>query len=318
MSSLPLPIRVRRRLAKGVFDAAGRALPLVRQFDPLENLILCSDPRGGSTWLGEVIGCVPGTATLWEPLDIAAVPRAAALGFGWRQHVDEADDWPSAEQFFGDVFAGRVLNGWTLRATTPVEWLRAERMVVKFCRATALLPWLTRRFAFRYRPVHLVRHPFAVVASQLAYGAWDAPFTGFEQPVGPHTALWDAHADYLATLTTQAEALTATWALTNGVALGHPRAGTDWTTVHYERLVMDPEPEIARVFDAWDLPVPAAAAEQVHRASATTKTATFQQGPQAQLAKWQRHLDPADQDRMMAVLDHFGVTIYGRDVLPTL
>lgn len=305
--------RARDRIVSGMRGATGRAISRVRDFDPRENFIISSDPRGGSTWLSEIVSLVPGTAILWEPLNIGAVRQFRELGFGWRQHIPEGEDWPEAETRFRAVFSGRVLTGWTMTAASPRQMLAADRLAVKFCRANALLPWLTRRFDFRYRPVHLVRHPFAVVASQLAHGGWDQVFEGFRVPEGRFCGIWSEHRAFLESLETKAESLTAVWAITNDVPLSDERAGTDWITVHYEDLVLNPEQELGRIFRAWGLSMPEGARARARRASATTRTATFERGAEAQLSKWQRELSADQIDRMARVLEHFGVTRYGPD-----
>ncbi|HIF23759.1 MAG TPA: hypothetical protein EYQ27_18060 [Gemmatimonadetes bacterium] len=304
------------RLAYTARGAAARVVVAARAFEPLESFVICSDPRGGSTWLSEIVAQIPRTARIWEPLNIQAVRRFQDLGFAWRQHIHENADWPEAERALSDALRGRILNGWTVRPGSLTDLATADRLTVKFCRANALLPWLTRRFKFRHKPIHLVRHPLAVVASQLSYGAWDAPYEGFVIPSGPHSELWQEHAEYLSSLSTKAEALTAVWALTNRISLDHPRANADWLTVYYEDLLAEPEREIERIFDVWDEPVPKSAATQARVASATTKTATFEQGVEYQLAKWQRALSDRQIDSMLSVLQYFGIRQYGIELRP--
>ncbi|MGZ8223842.1 MAG: hypothetical protein ACXW0H_01895, partial [Methylobacter sp.] len=154
--------------------------------DPSGQFVIFSDPRGGSTWLTEIIATIPGTEILWEPLHLARVPEFAKLSFAWRQHIPEDQEWEDAYVLFNKLFSGRLLNHWICSQTTPLRLQKAESLIVKFCRANALIPWLTKQFSFHHAPVYMIRHPFSVVASQLEWGAWDDAFTGFHIPDSPH------------------------------------------------------------------------------------------------------------------------------------
>lgn len=300
---------VRTWLLKGICGGVGRTA----SFNPLENFIVFSDPRGGSTWLAEILLQVPRTALLWEPLNVALVPHFVDLGFSLRQHIPRSADWAEARDRFDALFRGEAIDHTTCRQ--PLRYLTAERMVVKICRGNALLPWLTRSFDFTYEPVYLVRHPFAVVSSQLNFGAWD-DYGGFEAPSGPFDAYYRRHEDYLRSLSTDYEGLVAQWCLTNLVPLRSERNDVDWVTVFYEDMLQDPDREIERIFDRWEIPVPSGASAAARQASRTTKSATFRAGVDRQLSKWTSYFDDEQIERMQAVLDHFEVDLYGRSVYP--
>lgn len=296
-----------RRAASGFY----RAISAVRDFDPRKNLLIFSDPRGGSTWLTEMISQVPGTAVLWEPLHLRKVGLFNDVGFCWRQHIPEDEEWKEAEKAFRRVFRGKVLNRWI--CPSPGRFLKADRLVVKLCRANAMIPWLTKTFKFEYDPVYLVRHPFSVAASQLKHGAWDGTSRNFEIPEGRFCELYHQHADYLSTLGTDYEVRVATWCLTNLIPLRSERNNKSWITVHYEDLLVDSGKETRRIFDRWGLPVPRRAAERLRKPSATAKELTFLEGVEAQLSKWRTTFTQAEIKRMSQVLDYFEIECYTAD-----
>jgi hypothetical protein len=299
-------------------DSVYRLQSWRNSFDPAGNLMIFSEPRGGSTWITETIAAVPRTAILWEPLFIKHVEAFRNLGFAVFQHIPEEAEWPEAEQAFERLLRGRILNYWTCRQTTMKAMRRADRLILKICRGNALLPWLTRKFAFRYEPVYLVRHPLAVVASQLRQGGWDWEYSGFKVPGPPFNEIYAEHDRYLRGLKTKEEALTAGWCLTNLVPLRSSGNDHRWITVHYEDLIRDPGRGIRRIFDRWGTPIPDGIMEKVRGASSTTREATFEQSIEMQLSKWQEHLTADQQKRMLDVLEYFGVHEYGADPLPTL
>ena len=138
-------------------------------------LILSSSPRSGSTLLAQVLAAIPETCVLFEPEDIRYVPEAKAAQFTMRSYADAAKKWPEGEAFLRRVFSGRVINKWTVGQMSIFDVL-AKKMIVKFVRAHRLLPWMCRTFNL-VPPVFLIRHPCAVVASQLNYG-----WTGHRTP----------------------------------------------------------------------------------------------------------------------------------------
>ena len=326
---------IRRRLRKARKKSADVPYALasrVCRFDPRESLIICSDPRGGSTWITEVVSRISKTAVLWEPLNGRQVPYFRPLKFAWRdpladtdeyrhtsplvQHIPEDADWPEARAAFEQLLQGKVLNAWMGFMASPVDLVRAERLLVKFIHANALLPWLTRAFSFRYAPIHLVRHPFAVVASQVKHGNWDYDFVRFPLPDGPYSEYYTRHAAFLAGLTTREEMLTAAWCFSNLVPLQSARRDEDWITIHYEHLLLDPEADINRVFKRWGLPVPEGALDEIRTPSASAKETTFQDSVEKQLAKWTSVFSPDQLRRMAAVLNYFEVAHYDQGLYP--
>src|SRR5690348_9282727 len=163
-----------------------RAMLLRRMvdFDPLSNLLVCSGPRSGSTWLGELIACTPRSALLFEPLIATQPGPFRDLGFVWDQPIPRDAEWPEAKAAFEAMLRGKAITDWniTYSRSSAASFLTARRMVVKCCHANALLSWLVNQFNFRYQPIFLVRHPFAVVASQLENPRWARGTPRFKIP----------------------------------------------------------------------------------------------------------------------------------------
>jgi hypothetical protein len=295
----------------------GKLVRHTRNFDPRGNLILCSTPRGGSTWLAELLSQVPQTALLFEPLHLWRKPPFRDLNLCGYQPIPEHADWPEARAAFDAVFRGRFVNGWTGHQSSVPAFLLAKRMLVKMVRANAMLPWLIRNFQFINRPVLFVRHPLAVVASQLRFGFLRGGFRGFRIPDCPFNEHFLRHRDFLAGLRTAEEGLAARWCLANQVPLGSPDNDRAWTTVYYEHLLLDPERELRRIFDNWELPLPRRIMNRVRVPSAKTLDPRFLSKPERQLDKWRRAFNDEQLERLIAVLDHFGFPGgYGLDPMP--
>lgn len=311
--------RARKALANVRKAYSKRRLSAIAErndFDPGEALMIFSDPRGGSTWITEMVQQIPRTAVVWEPLNLNSTDAFRKIGFGWRQYIPEDAEWEEARGTFEQLLRGRLLNESRHNLLSMDLHRQADRLIVKVCRGNALLPWLTRQFTFRHKPIYLIRHPFAVVASQLRFGAWDKTFGGFSIPKGRYNDLYTPHADFLQRIETKEEALVATWCLTNLVPLRHPKNNVDWITVNYETLLLQPERTLERIFGVWNMPLPSGALDQVRQASDTTRDATFQISLEAQLRKWQEQFSDDQIRRMTSVLDYFEVEFYDTGVKP--
>ncbi|HET7586537.1 MAG TPA: sulfotransferase [Gammaproteobacteria bacterium] len=282
-------------------------------FDPEENLVISAYERGGSTWLAELLRLIPKTAVFTEPLYLGELNPFRALNFSWNQYIPEDAEWPEAAEMFEAMMRGKLLSTWT---SSTYSFVTADRMILKFCFANALLPWLTRQFNFKYTPICLVRHPFAIAASKLNLLGWDQPFDGYRIPDGPFKERYLEHEAFFSGIRTQAEALVANWCMAALVPLRNNRNNQDWITVYYENLLTDPENELRRIFDRWQLPVPDKLYTRAGRPSSTTQNPTFTDDKHKQLAKWQSLFDKDQIARMMSVLEYFNVEEYGSDVYP--
>jgi len=276
-------------------------------FDPLDGILIFGEPRGGSTWLAEVLRRQTRTAVVWEPFTGDARNPFKRLGIHWRQNLPDDAEWPELEDRFRDLLRGRLLDARTayFERLRPSGYLRAGRLIFKFVHANGMLPWIARHFAFRHPPVYLLRHPFAVVASQKRHGAWKNMKLPFRVPEGPFDEAFRKHAPFLSQLDTFEEAMTANWCLSNHRPLRQAPDGR-WATLFYEHLREDP-PFIRELFRHFDLPVPADSEEVAAKPSRTTRGS----GP-APLDAWTHDLPSALQDRMQRVLDYFEVTAYSK------
>ncbi len=311
-----------RRARQHYTDLQLRRTARRNNFRPEDALLVFSDPRGGSTWITELLHRIPRTAIVWEPLHLRKVPAFRDIGFQWRQHIPQDATWEETHDAFEQLLSGKIMNPWTCQKSGWREFAQAERLLVKFVRGNALLPWLTDQFAFRRPPILLVRHPFAVAASQLLYFQFrgnkpPSQWRGFgSPPVGRFNDAYHEHADFLQTLETTEEVLLAQWCQTTLPTLRHPDNDKRWITVHYEHLLLNPADNLERIMSRWNTSMPAGIEHQLRQASATTNEATFLQGVEAQLQKWQKQFSSEQVARMKAVLEYFEVEFYDDGLMP--
>lgn len=308
--------RPRGAIMKATCLTAERYNRVGQRFQVDDALTIAGVPRGGTTWLAELIGSAPGTTTLWEPLRLGAIKNTSDLGFAWRQHVPEDAQWTEAEEFFAKLFSGQCLSPALLPSVGPRQLLRTRRWLLKFCRLNRLLPWLTKRFRLR-PPILLVRHPCAVVASQLRFGAWDHVPPRFRVPDGPYREVYTQWADVLASLRSREEVLAATWCLDHWFVLRHPRHDQSWIACSYEALVLDPRRELARLATRLGITIPERTFESSDRPSRTTQEGSpiLAGKRKEQLAGWRRTLEPEQIRRVLRTVERFELSDVYTDAL---
>lgn len=284
--------------------------------NPFDNYLIFGDPRGGTTWVAEVIQSVIPTALIWEPLSIGTVKEFQNLNFGWRQFIPENEDWPEAKNAFNKLFEGKILNHWTAAYTNPEELKSNRPLLIKFCRGNQLLPWISKNFHFRNKALYIIRHPFAVAASQLKQGAWNFNYEGFRIPEIPFNDIFKQHKSFLGQLKTKEESLVAYWCLSNQVALNHPGNNKTWICVNYENLILNGQKHWERIFSEWDVEFDPQKLN-LSRKSSTTIEGSPVSG-KAQIEHWTSQFDSGQILRMKSVLEYFEVEVYNENPYPLI
>lgn len=311
---------------KKILDHATRAwlswqyskLARIARFDLSEARIISGDPRGGTTWLAQLLNQLPGSALIWEPLAVSKVEEVRRLGFHWRQYIPETDAWPEATELFERILTGRLLSPYLCQQTEPQRLRQASHLLIKFCRANQLLPWLTTQFHLEFPPVYLVRHPCAVVASQLKQGGWKNVSPYFRMPEGRYASFYSEHAKFLRKIDTIEKRLAATWCLCNRVPLRHSDNNRRWITVTYESLLLNGPGEIGRIAERWKVSVPEHVYEGLRSASSTTVAGSpiLQGSMREQLEYWKSSMTIRQIEDVMSVVHYFGIDLYNSEALP--
>ncbi len=271
------------------------------RFDPTRAFVVTSAPRSGSTLLARMLTSMGSASVLFEPLNLRDVPEAAAAGFDWSTYRGPGTRWSDGEIFLRRVFEGRIINPWTARELSLSSAVRAQRLIVKFVRANQLLPWLCERFRLP-APILLIRHPCAVVASQLGYGwrgtlrpdcpAYLAPYPGFRA--------------VLANTGTQAAHLAASWCLEYLPAFLTPQPAP-WLLLTYEGLLLQPRAALTRIGEHWGVRFDMEKVMAIMDQPSSTVSSAGIRG----LNGWRQVLSPAQVSSIHAVVQGFGLCFYG-------
>jgi len=266
--------------------------------------IISSSPRSGSTLFARALGTDPDTCVLFEPLNTRRIPQASKVGFIWQTDIDPAQDWLEGEEYLRRVFSGRVVNHWTSREMTIHDACRSSKMIVKCIRSNPLLPWICRAFDIP-SPILLIRHPCAVIASQIR--------TGWFREERPPVPRWlETYPLFISTLSRTEgvyENLAASWALDHLPPLLR-EAPRPWSIFTYEDLILNPRETITDAFQLWGLKGDPEAA----MASLDRPSSVVYEGHISGLDGWREQLTEEQISAILETLESFGLRFYSRNI----
>lgn len=283
-------------------------------FDEDEHILVFSSPRGGSTWLAEVLSSTLNIPVLWEPMLKRTSSRFYKLNFAEMQYLPKEDQNEEVLKQFERLFKGKGIDAWEKQKTDSKSLIQSNKVLIKFCRGNMLLPYITNQFNFKKKPVFLIRHPFAVVASQMKHIGWKDVKSTFEIPKNQHNEVYSKHQDYLKTLKSIELILIAQWCITNKVPLDDSQNNKDWITITYEEMILNPQLTVKRIFDEWGIET------NVNSINFRKKSSTTRQGspilPKDQLGYWKTSFNDKQINQMIEVLNYFSIELYDNDVMP--
>lgn len=296
-------------LALGVY---GRAR--ARHYDRRSTIAVASSGRGGSTWLAEIIATLPGYVLQWEPLHLRNNPECVRHGFTWQNYVRPGTDALAKRAYLDRVLRGEDLSTRTLTSLNfdLGRLVRLQGYVVKFVNANGLLYWMQEENPVP--AVLMVRHPCAVVASQLVH-TWSG--LRKEDCTIPEL-LFEDYPQFAAVyerIREPEEVLAFEWAIQTHVPLSQPQPHP-WFLTTYERLVDDGRTEVDRIFAYLGRPAPEAAYGQLRTASATTAEHSNVASGKNPLEGWTTRLSSVQIGNVLRVAHDMGVECYSEELHP--
>jgi len=139
-------------------------------FDPAESIIIFGSTRSGSTWLAEIVSSIQGNVQIFEPMNNDYIKEADCIGIDRHLYLSAEDkDRLEMKQYFQRILSGKLLNPWLCSQISPLKAISARRLVIKFVRGNMIIDWLVNQFDL-LPPALVIRHPCAIIASQLGKG----------------------------------------------------------------------------------------------------------------------------------------------------
>jgi hypothetical protein len=286
-----------------------------KSYDVRNTIIIAGVGRGGSTWLAELFATLPGYPLLWEPLHLGSNPECIKYGFDWQTYISAGQDEPLKQRYLHQVLTGANLSCELLTSLHfhPIQFLRFRGYLVKFVNANLLLDWMLHLFPVR--AILLIRHPCAVVASQLRHSAWDhvnkEKMTFSQNLAHDYPHLVEIHKS----IRDREEVLAFEWALQTFIPLNRPKP-YPWYLTTYERLVEDGHKELSCLFQFLGEPVPGEAYKHLRVPSATTQDGSNIANGRNPLSGWQEQLTAHQIQMILNVVHRVGIDFYGDAATP--
>jgi len=314
-----------QKLKNVVLRATTSLLPC----DIEDTIVVTGSPRSGTTWLAELLRELPGYKMLNEPLNLNSSPLAQQVdNLDWRTYVPPGASRPELEGMLEKALSGRVgiPHMWRFQSESGprrlLETITNRKVVVKLIRGGRMLPWVSERFPVRAF-VTIVRHPCAVVASQINHPeSWNNISPSSVDHIGaafggqlPDTIV-DQFEVLLSRIESRAGHLAALWALDTYMTLEGP-IRRPWITTTYEKLVRDSESEMKRLLEFIGEPMPEGIQSRFREPSNSAAVDLRTNDIEAQLSKWRTQLHKSQIQDVLRVVEGFELDdIYSESLYP--
>lgn len=167
----------------------------------------------------ELKGSISDAIMVDESLHLRDGCLSEKLNFGWRQPIPKNAKWDVAAVDFDAILSGRQISLSALYSNSLGKILKGNKLLFKFVRGNALLPWLGKQINFQFLPIYLLRPPVAVAFSQIRNFPASAHYRTFELPQHPYNEIYRKHLSFLQSLQSRLQQLVALWCIDNQQAL---------------------------------------------------------------------------------------------------
>ncbi len=281
---------------------------IVPRPSPAQSIILAGSGRSGTTWIADLLTSYSNIQQIFEPLNPVWVTQASKVtGWGRDRRIvrskylrssDQHGDW---EEFLQQMLTGRVRSwGWTDHKRTSYF---PDRYLIKEIRMNLMLGYVYDRF--QPTIIYLVRHPCAVIHSQLKSG-WHASIADIlsqEELVEDHLRPFLDQIEQVRE--SRLGTLALWWALENSIALKELSLRPH-VFIRYEGLLEQSFHDLSILFDGTGAVIDEKAFQNAKRPSRTARNVggNYFYRPSA---KWQRDLSDEDKKVIMRWVEMFGL-----------
>jgi hypothetical protein len=293
-------------------------------------LCLFCQPRGGSTWLSEILLNIPKSVLIDEPLwrgKVAApfskpdyytrkVKKIADLDFFYNQYIPEGEQWVEAKAAFQEILSGQTISIGLYDEQDLKKLEYGNFYITKFNYANLLAPWLINQFDFN--AILLTRHPCAVISSQLKLPAWK----NIDPAKATGTGNFPYHEHYASALKkigkidSREKYLALIWALGFRNTAMHQYNNKKWLTIAYESLLTNFRDEINRINERFSFSLENLNIDSKKPSKSTRPGSIISLQNDEQLSSWKSNLTKKQIAIILKVLDQLDIDIYSEQLEP--
>lgn len=278
----------------------------------LPSVLLFASPRGGSTWITELIASQPRFWPISEPLNLRSVWVRKHLKLNSFKELYGDSATQKIYEYYQKILAGGYAD-LRLRPGLPFYRLFTNRIVVKENQGCLdRMGWFEDSFGVKI--IHLIRHPIPVALSREVFPLLDEfAECALRSQFSTEELLL---ADRIIASGSHLEKGVLAWCLHHLPALRAERES--WLRISYEETVLQPENVIDRLVNTLSLSDSDRMKRQIVEPSQVTrksnaetrKLLTGKQNREFLIHKWKRRVSDADLQRVDAILQTFDAKIY--------
>lgn len=294
---------------------------LLKKFRSENSKVLISGmPRGGTTWLAELLLNIDKSSINWEPLRPFRLYEIGLKSFsdelGWFPYIPENENWNEGFLFLKKLLNCELLNYKSiLRRNSYRENLFDDFMIIKCVTANQMLPYINSNY--NIKTIYLLRHPCAVVSSMIRFSAFKYIHNEIERYKDiKYSSIYFKYEHIIKKLESKEEKIAALWCLQNIVPLESKSYRNKRLTVFYEDLLVNPKEEIERIFKFIDKKIPSKVFQDFDKPSKTTKEGSEILSGGNQLSGWEKQLNKTQINQILKVLNSFNIDTYNEELLP--
>ena len=294
------------------------------------SIVLLCHPRGGSTWLGEILKTIQGSILIDEPLwrgfyrsanyspknGEGKIKSLSKLGFYFDQPIPLDTDWKEANKIIGSIIKGTFWNYQLYDENEFTNFKNAQTHIIKFCYGHLLFPWLQHNFDITSIVLH--RHPCAVVASQINH----AGFTKIiKNPSGTipdfrFNEIYQKYGNVWKTIDSKEEYLAAIWALKTKYICENSDSKNNLLTIFYEELVNDFNSQIEKINKHVNFNLSNKAFALKSKPSSSITHRNHLRSGINQLDKWKTTLKYHQINKILKIVEKFEIELYDESLMP--
>ena len=296
---------------------------LSKKYNSNKNRVLISgNPRGGTTWLGEIINKTEKSSLIWEPFRPYRLYEMNLHDFskklGWFPYLPDNSEWQEADEFIKKSFTLEKINFKSLLKFNPYLKIlfKTDYLIFKSVTSNTLLPYINSNVDIK--AIYLLRHPCATVSSQLKHPAFTEN-SGKELNLLKESKFNFIHKQYgsiYSNLETLHEKLAAIWCISNVIPLTTKFHNPNLIRIiFYEDLLENTELIVNQLFHYLEKECNSDLHKHLRKMSSTTLHNPNRTSDN-QIALWQKDLSPNEIEQILSVVRKFGITIYDGGIRP--
>lgn len=283
-----------------------------KRFKVEDSVIVCGEPRSGTTWLLEILSKIPNTFTNWEPLHHKYRIVPPKWKWGDRVFIPKEDHTLKYYRLIKNILNLRVYNKWTVRVNRQsiTGLLNSRFVITKFIRANLLLPYIVHNFKLKNQPILILRHPIDTCISQIKL------YSSVPHHDWLNNERYLKETKYLQKLSSKLEYEIALWCINNSPLLEDKETLDQLNVVFYSDLILNPEREARKLLDQLTIGIDQYEVDKListidfRKPSKSDFGEDFIADPEKQLQKNIAKLTAAEKHGIQRVFDHFGLKLY--------